>query len=150
MCTTLWASVTLAASSRGRCLWHIPMRVRPHRTALQPTQLARPKTHLLGPRALENISDHRMPVCRHPAPGIRHLGKAVLPLAKVKVPPSQNTGQHQQEGVGEGRPRLAQGGGVQSCPPLWPPLAGNRVLAEKHGTGIWGLCPLGSSRPPGD
>ncbi|XP_035889977.1 kinesin-like protein KIF19 isoform X1 [Phyllostomus discolor] len=54
--------------------------------------LARPKAHLLGPRALENISDHRMPVCRHPAPGIRHLGKAVLPLAKVQVPPSQNTG----------------------------------------------------------
>ncbi|XP_036922280.1 kinesin-like protein KIF19 isoform X1 [Sturnira hondurensis] len=54
--------------------------------------LARPKTHLLGPRALENISDHRMPVCGHPAPGIRHLGKAMLPLAKVKVPPSQHTG----------------------------------------------------------
>ncbi|XP_045045999.2 kinesin-like protein KIF19 isoform X3 [Desmodus rotundus] len=54
--------------------------------------LTRPKTHLLGPRALENISDHRMPVCGHPAPGVRHPGKAMLPLAKVKVPPSQNTG----------------------------------------------------------
>ncbi|XP_036756074.2 kinesin-like protein KIF19 isoform X2 [Manis pentadactyla] len=53
--------------------------------------LAHPKTHLLGPRPMESISDHRMPVCRRPAPGIRHLGKATLPLAKVKLPLSQNT-----------------------------------------------------------
>ncbi|XP_036124618.1 kinesin-like protein KIF19 [Molossus molossus] len=55
-------------------------------------RLARPKTHLLGPCPLESISDHRMPVCGHPAPGIRRLGKVMLPLAKVKLPPSQNTG----------------------------------------------------------
>nr|XP_034798710.1 kinesin-like protein KIF19 isoform X3 [Pan paniscus] len=54
--------------------------------------LSHPKTHLLGPHQAEHISDHRMPVCRHPAPGIRHLGKVTLPLAKVKLPPSQNTG----------------------------------------------------------
>ncbi|XP_004432771.1 PREDICTED: kinesin-like protein KIF19 [Ceratotherium simum simum] len=54
--------------------------------------LSRPKTHLLGPRPMESISSHRMPVCEHPAPGIRHLGKVTLPLAKVKLPPSQNTG----------------------------------------------------------
>ncbi|XP_054449255.1 kinesin-like protein KIF19 [Pteronotus mesoamericanus] len=54
--------------------------------------LARSKTHLLDPRPLGNISDRRMPVCGHPAPGIRHLGKVTLPLAKVKLPPSQNTG----------------------------------------------------------
>nr|XP_019595989.1 PREDICTED: kinesin-like protein KIF19 [Rhinolophus sinicus] len=54
--------------------------------------LTRPKTHLLGPRLLENISDHRMPVCGHPASGIRHLGKVMLPLAKVKLPPRQRIG----------------------------------------------------------
>uniref|UniRef100_A0A8C7AQG2 Kinesin-like protein KIF19 n=2 Tax=Neovison vison TaxID=452646 RepID=A0A8C7AQG2_NEOVI len=54
--------------------------------------LSRPKTHLLGPRPMESISDHRVPVCGHPAPGIRHLGKVTLPLAKVKLPPSQSTG----------------------------------------------------------
>ncbi|KAL0598202.1 Kinesin-like protein KIF19 [Plecturocebus cupreus] len=54
--------------------------------------LSRPKTHLLGPHQAERTSDHRMPVCRHPAPGLRHLGKVTLPLAKVKLPPSQNTG----------------------------------------------------------
>ncbi|XP_042822732.1 kinesin-like protein KIF19 isoform X2 [Panthera tigris] len=54
--------------------------------------LSRPKTHLLGPRPTESISDHRVPVCGHPAPGIRHLGKVTLPLAKVKLPPSQSTG----------------------------------------------------------
>ncbi|KAF5919444.1 hypothetical protein HPG69_006044 [Diceros bicornis minor] len=54
--------------------------------------LSHPKTHLLGPRPMESISSHRMPVCEHPAPGIRHLGKVTLPLAKVKLPPSQNTG----------------------------------------------------------
>ncbi|XP_045842397.1 kinesin-like protein KIF19 [Meles meles] len=54
--------------------------------------LSRPKTHLLGPRPTESISDHRVPMCGHPAPGIRHLGKVMLPLAKVKLPPSQSTG----------------------------------------------------------
>ncbi|XP_077922152.1 kinesin-like protein KIF19 isoform X2 [Halichoerus grypus] len=63
-----------------------------HLTVLQPTQLSRPKTHLLGPRPMESISDHRVPLCGHPAPGIRHLGKVMLPLAKVKLPPSQSTG----------------------------------------------------------
>ncbi|XP_059527062.1 kinesin-like protein KIF19 [Myotis daubentonii] len=55
-------------------------------------RLSGPKTHLLGPRPLESISDHRMPVCGHPAPGIRHLGKVTLPLSKIKLPPRQNTG----------------------------------------------------------
>ncbi|XP_040308223.1 kinesin-like protein KIF19 isoform X2 [Herpailurus yagouaroundi] len=54
--------------------------------------LSRPKTHLVGPRPTESILDHRVPVCGHPAPGIRHLGKVTLPLAKVKLPPSQSTG----------------------------------------------------------
>uniref|UniRef100_A0A4X1VPC7 Kinesin-like protein n=1 Tax=Sus scrofa TaxID=9823 RepID=A0A4X1VPC7_PIG len=54
--------------------------------------LSRPKTHLLGPRPVESISDHRMPVCGHPAPGIRQPGRVMLPMAKVKLPPSQNTG----------------------------------------------------------
>ncbi|XP_032175413.1 kinesin-like protein KIF19 [Mustela erminea] len=54
--------------------------------------LSRPKTHLLGPRPMESISDHRVPVCGHPAPGIRHLGKVMLPLAKVKLPASQSAG----------------------------------------------------------
>ncbi|XP_007958075.1 kinesin-like protein KIF19 [Orycteropus afer afer] len=68
--------------------------------------LSCPKNHLLGPRPVENASDHRMPVyghpapgighpapgIGHPAPGIRHPGKIMLPLAKVKLPPSQNPG----------------------------------------------------------
>ncbi|XP_021534056.1 kinesin-like protein KIF19 [Neomonachus schauinslandi] len=54
--------------------------------------LSRPKTHLLGPRPMESISDHRVPLCGHPALGIRHLGKVMLPLAKVKLPPSQSRG----------------------------------------------------------
>nr|KAF6456661.1 kinesin family member 19 [Rousettus aegyptiacus] len=54
--------------------------------------LTRPKTHLLGPRPMGSISDHRMPVCGHPAPGTRHLGKVTLPLAKVGLPPSRSAG----------------------------------------------------------
>ncbi|KAL1779417.1 kinesin KIF19 [Sigmodon hispidus] len=54
--------------------------------------LSRPKTHLLGPHPSEGISDRRMPVCGRPSPGVRHLGKVMLPLAKVKFPQSQNTG----------------------------------------------------------
>nr|XP_045369569.1 kinesin-like protein KIF19 [Camelus bactrianus] len=41
---------------------------------------------------MKSILDHRTPVCGHPAPSIRHLGKVMLPMAKVKLPPSQNTG----------------------------------------------------------
>ncbi|XP_037349483.1 kinesin-like protein KIF19 [Talpa occidentalis] len=54
--------------------------------------LSCPKSHLPGSRPLESSSDHRMPVRRHPNPGSRHLGKVTLPLAKVKLPPSQNMG----------------------------------------------------------
>nr|XP_031541751.1 kinesin-like protein KIF19 [Vicugna pacos] len=54
--------------------------------------LSRPKTHVLGSRPMKSILDHRTPVCGHPAPGIRHLGKVTLPMAKVKLPPSENTG----------------------------------------------------------
>ncbi|XP_055448615.1 kinesin-like protein KIF19 isoform X2 [Psammomys obesus] len=54
--------------------------------------LSRPKTHLLVPRPSEGTSDHRMPVFGRPSPNVRHLGKVSLPLAKVRFPPSQNTG----------------------------------------------------------
>ncbi|XP_006970496.1 kinesin-like protein KIF19 isoform X3 [Peromyscus maniculatus bairdii] len=54
--------------------------------------LSRPKTHLLGPHPSEGTSDRRMPVCGRPSPGVRRLGKVTLPLAKIKFPPSQNTG----------------------------------------------------------
>ncbi|XP_028641686.1 kinesin-like protein KIF19 [Grammomys surdaster] len=54
--------------------------------------LSRPKTHLLGPRPSEGLSDRRMPACGRPSPSVRHLGKVSLPLAKVKFPPNQNTG----------------------------------------------------------
>ncbi|XP_048221587.1 kinesin-like protein KIF19 [Perognathus longimembris pacificus] len=54
--------------------------------------LSRSKPHLLGPRPLEGILDHKMPVCGHPVPGIRHLGKVTMPLTKVKLPPNQNPG----------------------------------------------------------
>ncbi|XP_037665906.1 kinesin-like protein KIF19 isoform X2 [Choloepus didactylus] len=54
--------------------------------------LSRPKNPPLGSHPTESTSDHRMPVCGHPAPSIRHPGKGTLPLAKVKLPPSQNTG----------------------------------------------------------
>ncbi|XP_005350743.1 kinesin-like protein KIF19 [Microtus ochrogaster] len=54
--------------------------------------LSRPKTHLLGPHPSEGISDRRMPACGRPSPGVRNLGKVTLPLAKVRFPPSQNTG----------------------------------------------------------
>ncbi|CAI9163880.1 unnamed protein product [Rangifer tarandus platyrhynchus] len=55
--------------------------------------LSRPKTHIAGPRPMEsNISDQRMPVVGHLTPSIRHLGKATLPMANVKLPPCQNLG----------------------------------------------------------
>ncbi|XP_076966676.1 kinesin-like protein KIF19 [Callospermophilus lateralis] len=54
--------------------------------------LSRPKTHLLGPRPSESTPDHKTPVGGHPSPGVRHLGKVTLPLAKVKLPTGQNTG----------------------------------------------------------
>ncbi|XP_046319425.1 kinesin-like protein KIF19 isoform X1 [Marmota monax] len=54
--------------------------------------LSRPKTHLLGPRPSDSTSDHKTPVGGHPSPGVRHLGKVTLPLAKVKLPTGQNTG----------------------------------------------------------
>ncbi|XP_051035909.1 kinesin-like protein KIF19 [Phodopus roborovskii] len=54
--------------------------------------MTRPKIHLPGPQPSEGISDRRMPVCGRPSPGVRHLAKVTLPLAKIKFPPSQNTG----------------------------------------------------------
>ncbi|CAN0142621.1 unnamed protein product [Rangifer tarandus platyrhynchus] len=55
--------------------------------------LSRPKMHIAGPRPMEsNISDQRMPVVGHLTPSIRHLGKATLPMANVKLPPCQNLG----------------------------------------------------------
>ncbi|XP_013364088.1 PREDICTED: kinesin-like protein KIF19 isoform X2 [Chinchilla lanigera] len=59
-------------------------------TVLQPTQLSRPKTHVHHPP--ESTSDHKVPACRHPAPNNQHLGKVVLPLAKIRLPPSEGTG----------------------------------------------------------
>ncbi|XP_073901312.1 kinesin-like protein KIF19 isoform X2 [Castor canadensis] len=49
------------------------------------------KTHLLGPRPSEGISNHKKPACGHPALGSRHPGKVTVPLTKVKLSPSQNT-----------------------------------------------------------
>ncbi|XP_040845345.1 kinesin-like protein KIF19 [Ochotona curzoniae] len=55
--------------------------------------LSHPKTHLPGPRPTEGVSDPRLPgCCGHLAPSFRHLGKVMLPLAKVKLPPGQSTG----------------------------------------------------------
>ncbi|KAM6164025.1 kinesin-like protein KIF19 [Rhynchocyon petersi] len=50
--------------------------------------LSRPKNNLLGPRPTEDLWDHRMPI----VPGVRHPGKMMLPLAKVRLPQSQNLG----------------------------------------------------------
>lgn len=122
-----------------------------HLPVLQPTQLSRPKTHLLGPRPMESISDHRVPVCGHPAPGIRHLGKVTLPLAKVKLPPSQSTGQYQQGTEWERRQSWpAQGEGMLSPLHRGPLIAGNQVLTEYLWDWHLGVVPLGSSRPLGD
>ncbi|XP_043859782.1 kinesin-like protein KIF19 isoform X4 [Dromiciops gliroides] len=54
--------------------------------------LSRPKNHPLRPRPLESTSDYRIPISGNPVPGIRHLSKVALPLAKVRLPPSQTTG----------------------------------------------------------
>ncbi|XP_006145918.1 kinesin-like protein KIF19 [Tupaia chinensis] len=54
--------------------------------------LSRPKTHLLGVRPSETTTNHRVPVCGPPARGVRHPGKVTLPLAKVRLPPSHNSG----------------------------------------------------------
>ncbi|XP_069400135.1 kinesin-like protein KIF19 isoform X2 [Ovis canadensis] len=65
----------------------------PAHLALQPTQLSRPKMHVAGPRPMENhTSEQRLPVVGHLTPTIQHMGKATLPMAKVKLPPCQNLG----------------------------------------------------------
>lgn len=90
-------------------------------------------------------------MCGHPAPGIRHLGKVMLPLAKVKLPPSQSTGQYQQGRQWERRqPWPAQGGCMLSSLHRGPPIAGNQVLTEYLWDWHLGVVPLGSSRPLGD
>ena len=38
----------------------------------------------------------------HLTPTVRPLGKATLPMAKVKLPPCQNSGEYQQVGGGWG------------------------------------------------
>ncbi|XP_051851127.1 kinesin-like protein KIF19 isoform X1 [Antechinus flavipes] len=53
--------------------------------------LSRPKNHPLRPRPLESTSDYRIPISGNPVPTIRHLSKVALPLAKVRLPPSQTT-----------------------------------------------------------
>ncbi|XP_040100287.1 kinesin-like protein KIF19 isoform X2 [Oryx dammah] len=65
----------------------------PAHLALQPTQLSRPKMHVAGPRPIENRTpEQRLPVVGHLTPTIQHMGKATLPMAKVKLPPCQNLG----------------------------------------------------------
>uniref|UniRef100_A0A8C6D2K4 Uncharacterized protein n=1 Tax=Moschus moschiferus TaxID=68415 RepID=A0A8C6D2K4_MOSMO len=65
----------------------------PAHPAFQPALLSRPKMHVAGLRPVENhISDQRMPVIGHLTPTIRPLGKAMLPMATVKLPPCQNLG----------------------------------------------------------
>ncbi|XP_061245895.1 kinesin-like protein KIF19 [Bos javanicus] len=65
----------------------------PAHLALQPTQLSRPKMHVAGPQPVENhTEEQRMPVVGHLTPTIRPLGKATLPMAKVKLPPCQSLG----------------------------------------------------------
>ncbi|XP_006886453.1 PREDICTED: kinesin-like protein KIF19 [Elephantulus edwardii] len=83
--------------------------------------LSCPKNHLTGPRPVENLSDHRM---MPSVPGVRHPGKVTLPLAKVRLPPSQNSGLGDPSAlavppnpVGLSRratraPRLSQGKGI--------------------------------------
>ncbi|XP_076791630.1 kinesin-like protein KIF19 isoform X4 [Arvicanthis niloticus] len=70
----------------------LPTAARTCQRSFCPIKLSGPKTHLLGPRPSEGLSDRRMPACGRPSPGVRHLGKVSLPLAKVKFPPNQNTG----------------------------------------------------------
>ncbi|KAM5274440.1 kinesin-like protein KIF19 [Ctenodactylus gundi] len=48
------------------------------------------KTDAPGPQPSACISGHKVPARGHPAPGGRHLGRVMLPLAKVKLPPSQS------------------------------------------------------------
>lgn len=99
---------------------------------LQPVQLSHPKTHLPGPRPTEGVSDPRLPgCCGHLAPSFRHLGKVTLPLAKVKLPPGQSTGQYWES-------KLCLGWGRGG----WPPGA----MAPK-----WALLNAGPfcSRPQG-
>ncbi|XP_043761568.1 kinesin-like protein KIF19 isoform X2 [Cervus elaphus] len=85
-------SMACPPSEPNISLYQIPTQLPAH-LALQPTQLSRPKTQIAGPHPVEsNISDQRMPVVGHLTPSIRHLGKATLPMAKVKLPPCQNLG----------------------------------------------------------
>lgn len=116
-------------------LYQIPTQLPAH-LALQPTQLSRPKMHVTGPRPMENHTpEQRLPVVGHLTPTIQHMGKATLPMAKVKLPPCQNLGECQQvagwggggKQWGEGSPQPGQGGGWLSSLPLWLPLAGNGV-----------------------
>ncbi|XP_063098299.1 kinesin-like protein KIF19 isoform X2 [Cavia porcellus] len=52
--------------------------------------LSRPKTHVRHPP--DSTSDHKVPVCGHPTPSNRHLGRVMLPLAKIRLPPSEGAG----------------------------------------------------------
>ncbi|XP_060146176.1 kinesin-like protein KIF19 isoform X1 [Globicephala melas] len=103
--------------------------------------LSRPKTHLLGPHPAQSISDHRVQVCGHPASGTRHLGKVSLPMAKVKLPPSQNPGQYQQRREWEGSAWSAQGGSMWSSLPYGCPLLETGFLKNICGAGTLGVCP---------
>ncbi|XP_045021122.1 kinesin-like protein KIF19 [Bubalus bubalis] len=65
----------------------------PAHLALQPMKLSRPKMHVAGLCPVEShTTEERMPVIGHLTPTIRPLGKATLPMAKVKLPPCQNSG----------------------------------------------------------
>ncbi|XP_058532293.1 kinesin-like protein KIF19 isoform X1 [Ochotona princeps] len=88
--------------------------------------LSHPKTHLPGPRPAEGVSDPRLPgCCGHLVPGIRHLGKVTLPLAKVKLPPGQSTA-----GPRESSPLAVHPAGVSQRAARGPRLP--------HGTNIHG------------
>ena len=81
-------------------LYQIPTQLPAH-LALQPMKLSRPKMHVAGLCPVEShTTEERMPVIGHLTPTIRPLGKATLPMAKVKLPPCQNSGEYQQVGVG--------------------------------------------------
>ncbi|XP_021096919.1 kinesin-like protein KIF19 isoform X2 [Heterocephalus glaber] len=54
--------------------------------------LSRPKTHVPRPRPRESTVGHKVPAYSHPAAGNQHPGTASLPLAPIRLPPSEGAG----------------------------------------------------------
>ncbi|XP_021096712.1 kinesin-like protein KIF19 [Heterocephalus glaber] len=56
--------------------------------------LSRPKTHIPRPhpRPQESTVGHKVPAYSHPAAGNQHPGTASLPLAPIRLPPSEGAG----------------------------------------------------------